>query len=167
MKMDAALLSDLNDQLNYERFSAEKYCSIAVQLDSINLSGLAAFMHKREGEERSHAHKFMEYMTDRGASPILTMIPDPEVNLRNLTVFTIGIEAFRTALEHEKSVTARINALYDAAEQSDDGQTCVFLHWFLSEQTEEERSLDLIITKFILADGNGAAILMLDKELGS
>lgn len=164
--MDAALLSDLNDQLNYERFSAEKYCSIAVQLDAINLSGLAHYMHKREEEERTHAHKFMEYMTDRGASPILTAIPDPEINLRKFTAFTVGIEAFRAALEHEKSVTERLNQLYYSAMRIEDGVTSVFLHWFLNEQIEEERSLDLIITKFELAESNGAAIILLDKELG-
>ena len=39
-----------------------------------------------------------------------------------------------------------------------------FLNWFVDEQVEEEASMESILQKLKLADGNGYALLMLDKE---
>lgn len=40
------------------------------------------------------------------------------------------------------------------------------LHWFISEQVEEEKNASEIIQQLELIDAHGAAVLMLDHQLG-
>lgn len=159
------LISALAEQLNYERFSADVYYALATAFDFLNLTGFKAYMHKREAEEREHARKFSDYLADRNATPVLSALPDPKREIP-ADPMKAGIAGFAAALEHEKTVTARINALAEMAFDENDPATGEFLLWFIHEQVEEEKSLEEILTKFRLAEGNGAAILMLDKELG-
>jgi ferritin len=70
----------------------------------------------------------------------------------------------RAALAHEQAVTMRIHALYTIAEESDDSSACVFLHWFIQEQVEEEASLDELITRLELAAECTSGLLALDAE---
>lgn len=164
--METALATALISQLNFERYSAEVYYALAAHLDFLNLTGMCAYMHKREGEERDHAHKFSDFLADRNVRPALTALEKPPVVQLSDSVMQVGRECFGMALEHERNVTARIWALYYLAEQYEDAAAQEFLHWFIKEQVEEERTLEEIMTRFTLAEGNGAAILMLDDKLG-
>ena len=163
--LDENLVVSLNNQYTYERFSESVYQALAAHVDRLNLVGMASYLRKRAAEEHTHAEKFAEYLIDRNAVATVGALDAPEPPAQN-DLMLVGIECFTKALDHEKTVTARIETLYRIAEEVEDGRTCVFLHWFLTEQVEEERSLEEIITRFKLASGNGAAILMIDHWLG-
>jgi len=162
--MDTVLQDSLNSQLTFERFSADVYYSLACQLDAVNLAGMAAYMHKRADEERSHAKKFSDYLADRSVMPVIAGLSVP-ATIPNLDPMAIGSIAVDMALAHERVVTERINILYSTCEEFEDYQTCEFLLWFLKEQVEEVRSLEEWQTKFRLAAGNGAAIIILDAQM--
>lgn len=164
--LDPTLQVALNNQYNFERYSEAVYLAFAGDLEYLNLTGMAAFMRKRAGEEHAHAAKFAEYITDRNEKLVVDGLPRPEGS-STWDVMTMGQALFNQALEHERLVTSRIEALYGLSCKLEDGRTCVFTHWFLTEQVEEERTLEEILTKFTLASGNGAAILLIDKDLGA
>lgn len=164
--MDTKLVKQLNAQLTYERFSADVYYSLAAQLDFLNLTGFAHYMKKRADEERVHADKFVEYLADRDVLPVIDKLDKPSVDLEDSDSMTAGERAFDAALAHEKTVTTRIWELYKMATELGDFATVVFLHWFITEQVEEEHTLDVILTKFELARDDGSAILLLNEELG-
>ena len=159
------LVQALREQFNYERLSADIYYGLAVQLDTLNLTGSAAYMQKRAGEERDHALKFSNYLADRNTLPALIALPDP-MRAVPTDVFKAPRTAFELALAHERTVTARINMLSDLALEENDPTTGEFLLWFIHEQVEEERSLEEVLTRLTLAEGNGAALLLLEHELG-
>lgn len=159
------LISKLQEQLAFERFSADVYYALGACLDDLNLVGMAKYLYRRRDEERSHAQKFTDYLSDRFIRPMIGPLPDPARPLPD-NAMTAGRAAFSAALDHERIVTARIRALYDAAYEENDPETIAFILPFLTEQVEEEKSLDEILTRFALAEGNGAAILMIDHELG-
>lgn len=163
--MDERLAIALNNQLTFERFSAEVYYALATKLEKLNLDGMAHWMHKQAEEERSHAKKFSDYLSDRNVLAIIEGLDKPPMSEVS-GVMDAGESLFRQAYGHEKVVTDRINALYSIAEAVDDPPTCVFLHWFITEQVEEVHTLEVLLTKFEIARGNGAAILALDHELG-
>lgn len=163
--LDESLTISLNSQYTFERYSEAVYQALAVHLDYLNMVGMAAYMRKRAGEEHAHAGKFAEYLVDRNAVATVAALEAPQVPTITDTLL-VGFECFQKALEHERVVTSRIEALYQIADEVEDGRTCVFLHWFLAEQVEEEKSLEEILTRFKLASGNGAAILIIDKALG-
>lgn len=159
------LIGMLQEQLTFERFSADVYYGLGAHLDDLNLVGMAKYLYRRRDEERGHAQKFTDYLSDRFIRPQIAALPDPSRPLPG-DVMAAGRAAFSTALEHERIVTSRIRALYDAAYEENDPETVAFILPFLTEQVEEEKSLDEILTRFRLAEGNGAAILMIDHELG-
>jgi len=70
-------------------------------------------------------------------------------------------------LEHEQKVTAYINALMSQAVAENDHATQTFLQWFVTEQTEEEKSCQEIIDRLKLAGDSGPGIFMIDTELGT
>jgi ferritin len=163
--MNGVLLQSLQSQLNYERYSAEIYRAMAVVLDDRDLTGMANWMYKQADEENTHAKKFAEFILDRNETPLIDAIPKPEIPYQE-DIRLLGQEYFQKALEHEYTVTERINNLFRQAAELDDPATRVLMHWFVAEQVEEERQLVTILNRFALASNDGAAILILDQEIG-
>lgn len=71
------------------------------------------------------------------------------------------------ALEHERYVTALINAIYTAAQAAQDYRTVQFLDWFVKEQGEEEKNAADLITKMELFGSDAKGLYMLNSELAA
>lgn len=148
----------LNDQINFEFYSAYIYLSMAAYLEADNLTGCAKWMRAQTQEEILHAMKMYDFVNERGGRVVLKEIKGPK------TVWTSPVEAFEDALRHEQTVTGRINDMMNVAMKEKDHATQIFLQWFISEQVEEESSVDGVIKKLKLAGAGG--LFMVDRELG-
>lgn len=153
------MLDALNEQINAELYSAYLYLSMASHLDANNLPGFAHWMKKQYAEEVSHAMKIYEYVNDRGGRVVLSAIQAPAVEFKS------ALEIFEKSLEHEKHVTSLINKLVDIADAEHDRATHVFLHWFIEEQVEEEKSVSEIVDTLRMIGDKGHAVFMLDRQL--
>jgi ferritin len=160
MALDKSLQDAMNEQLKNELYSAYVYLSMSAYYDSINLPGFAHWMRVQAQEEVNHAMKFYEFITDRGGRVVLKAIDQPPVE------FQSPLDAFQRALEHEQRVTAMIHDLYALAVQQGDYASQVFLHWFVEEQVEEEKSASQIVETLKMVGEHGPALVMLDKALG-
>ncbi|MCA1735215.1 MAG: ferritin [Actinobacteria bacterium] len=67
----------------------------------------------------------------------------------------------------QRMVTRSIRNLYAMATEEKDAESFPLLDWFLTEQVEEEDSVQKIVGQLNLAGQDGSALLMLDRELGS
>lgn len=150
----------LNDQINFEFYSAYIYLSMAAYFEANNLMGCAQWMKTQTQEELIHAMKMYEFVNERGGRVILKEIKGPK------TEWASPVEAFEDALKHEQIVTGRINQMMDIAVEEKDHATQIFLHWFITEQVEEEASVGAVIQKLKLAGQAPGGIFMVDKELG-
>jgi ferritin len=150
----------INEQINKELFSAYLYLSMAAYFEDKDLPGFANWMTLQASEEQEHAMKFYEFLHDRGGRVLLKAIDAPK------TEWKTSIEVFQETLAHEQMITASINALYELALKEKDYPAQIMLQWFISEQVEEEKNANDIISKLELIDAHGTAVLMLDKELG-
>ena len=74
-------------------------------------------------------------------------------------------KALKKALEHEKLVTASIDAIYAAAYEVRDFHAMQMLDWFIKEQGEEEKNAADLITKMELFGGDSKGLYMLNSEL--
>lgn len=155
--LDAKLEAALNDQMNLELSSAHVYLAMAGHLDARNLVGGATWMRAQAREEIDHAMRFFDHILDRGGRVRLGTIEAPPQD------FGSALETFSRALEHERKVTAAILELSKQADRT----TEVFLEWFIAEQVEEERTVEQIVGSLELAGDGGAALLMIDRELGA
>ena len=150
----------INDQINKEFYSSYLYLSMAAYFESKNLPGFAKWMHVQEGEERGHAMKLYQFLVDRGGRVLLKPLAVPDTDWKT------SLDLFKQVAEHEAAVTASINALYALALKENDYAAQVMLHWFITEQVEEEKNAGEIVQQLELIDARGTAVLMLDHRLG-
>jgi ferritin len=150
----------MNNQIRDEFFAAHLYLSMAAYFEDINLSGCAKWMTVQSEEEREHAMRFFNYINERGGRVKLQAIAEP------VTEFSSPLEVFQKALEHEKRVTASINAIYDLAVKESDYASQVMLNWFVDEQVEEERNASDVVALFERAGSSQHVWLMIDRQLG-
>ena len=157
--ISAKMQKALNEQINFEYFSAYLYFSMAAHFEAKGLKGCANWMRVQNKEELLHVDKFFDYIIERGGKVILAEIAKPE------TTWRTNLAAFENAYEHEQKVTARIGKLVDLARAEKDHATENFLQWFVAEQVEEEASVSAVVDQIRLAGESGGGMFMIDKEL--
>ncbi len=151
----------LNDQINFELFSAYLYYSMEAYYLSLNLPGFANWMHVQAQEEMVHVAKFYAFVHDRGGRVLLKAIDAPT------TSWDSPIAPFEDGLAHERKVTDRINKLVDLAIEERDHATNSFLQWFVTEQVEEEANADAVIKKMQLMGDDRSGLFMMNTELAA
>ncbi len=154
------LLSALNEQITRELHSAYVYLGMAAYLESQNLPGMARWMRVQAQEEIGHAMKIFDFVVERGGKVELGTVDAVP------TEYESPAAAFRAALEHERKITASINALYELALKENDYPTQVMLHWFIEEQVEEEDNVGRAAEMVSTAEGHPPILLMVDHRLG-
>jgi ferritin len=108
-----------------------------------------------------HGLKMYRYLLDQDAQVSFRAIDAPPSESGGV------LDMFELTLEHERSVTASINELVDAALSEKDHATNVFLQWFVTEQIEEEATVKDIIGRLRLVGDDGRGLFMLDSEMAS
>ncbi|KAA6184819.1 ferritin [Thiohalocapsa marina] len=151
----------LSDQINREFYSAYLYLSFSTEAEGMNLRGAAAWFLAKHGEEMTHAMKMRRYLLDQEAQVELGGIDAPPEKSGTI------LAMFEQTLEHERSVTAHINDLVDHALGEKDHATDIFLHWFVTEQIEEEATVNDILGRLRLFGDQGQGLLMIDNELAT
>ncbi|WP_027179021.1 ferritin [Maridesulfovibrio bastinii] len=149
----------LNEQLNAEMYSSYLYLSMSAYFSDAGLSGFANWMRVQAQEELAHAMMFYDYIIERGGRVVLTQVEGPQ------TEWESPLAAVEDVLTHEKKVTSMINNLVDLAIEQKDHATNIFLQWFVSEQVEEEDSVNDVLNKLKLIGGEGNGMFIIDKDL--
>jgi ferritin len=149
----------LNGQINNEFYSAYFYMSMSAHSETENLKGIAAWFMAKYEEEMAHAMKIYRYLHDQDARVVLDAVDKPP------TEYAGVLDMFEKTLAHEKTVTAAFNDLVDAALAERDHATNIFLHWFVTEQIEEEATVGDIIGRVKLVGERGEGLYMIDNEL--
>lgn len=152
----------LNNQINEELSSAYVYLAMAALADGKGLPGMANWFKMQYQEELVHADRFFHYVLERNGEVELEAIAKPEVDPE-----ATALQLFESALAYEVHISQCIYKIKDLAREESDHPTDVFLEWFVREQVEEESSVQLIIDKLKLVDGDRNGLFMIDQELGS
>ncbi len=159
--MDKKTLDALNEQMREEINSAYLYLAMSSDMKFKNMRGTSTWFQVQAQEEIAHATKFYTFIHNRGGQPVLPAIEKPQVSWKSLA------DAFDATLKHEKHITACIHKLVDIARENKDHATETFLQWFVTEQVEEESTVDEILHELKYLGDNPHAIFMLDRELGA
>ncbi len=161
MRLPDQLADAFNDQVTMELASSVAYLQMSAHFDASNLVGMAAWMRAQAEEEREHAHRFLDFVLDRGNPVEIGAIEAPRA------AFDSVEEVFETSLAQERAVTESIHRLYRMATDAGDLASIPFLQTFIEEQNEEEASVETILERVRLAGGESSALLLLDSELGA
>ncbi|MCP3904551.1 MAG: ferritin [Planctomycetes bacterium] len=152
--------SALNDQFNMEQSASHGYLAMTAYLDARNPNGFAAFMRRQADEERVHALKIFDHISERGGTPKLMAIEAPEQDFDSVKA------VFEAARDREGDNTRSIHALFKLARDHDDYPTQTMLQWFIEEQVEEEAWCDEAVDLLTMAGDSSSALLMLDQKYG-
>lgn len=161
MMLNDAMQAAINAQINNELFSMYSYLSMSAYCEHQLFRGCAHWMRMQSQEEQTHAMRLYDFMIARQARVKLLPIAAPQ------SEFGAVHEVFEQALAQEQQVTAQINSLYEMAFKEKAFAALVELEWFINEQVEEEKTARDIVHKFQMVKDDPAALLDLDRELGS
>jgi ferritin len=139
MQISNALVDMLNEQIAHELIASNQYLQLATYFDGQALRKLSEFFYKQSEEEREHALKFVHYMTEVGGDVRILEIPAANYDVNSAE------QAFQMSLDWEKEVTRRIHAMMDQAVSEKDYASQAFLQWFVTEQVEEESSMETML----------------------
>lgn len=154
-----AVEAGINDQIEREFYSAYLYLSMAAYFEEVSLPGFAYWMRVQYEEELSHALKLFDFMVQKGGHAVLHAIEKPPSG------YDSPRAAMQQALAHERELTAAINKLYELSLGEKDYPAQLLLQWFISEQTEEEKTVADIIAQLDMVGDSGPATLMMDRQL--
>ncbi len=148
MMISETMNTKLNEQITAEFAAAHHYLAMACAFEDMGYKILAARFMAQYQEENEHAMKILHYVQEVGGKVVLDGIAKPRAEFKSTE------EIVATALESERSITAKINALAALAESDKDFATRSFLGWFIDEQVEEVSSMSDLLNLVKLADGN-------------
>ncbi|MFW9910025.1 MAG: ferritin [Candidatus Thorarchaeota archaeon] len=161
MEISRELADAINDQINFELYSAYIYLSMAAWFEEKNLPGMGHWMEVQVDEEYAHAIRFYRHIIERGGRVLMKAIEGPDSEWES------PADVFKTAYEHEQIVTSRIYKIGEIADREGDRAAKGMLQWFYDEQIEEEKNTSEIYSTLKMIGDNVHALLMLDRELGA
>jgi ferritin len=159
--VNATVLNAINEQINSEFEASYTYLAMCGFCERQKFVGAAKWLRLQSEEERLHGLKLFDFVLARDGVVDLKAIDQPNTSFESLPA------VFEQALAHEQGVTIRINSLYELCFTEKAFAEMAELQWFLTEQVEEEKVAREIVAKFRLVKNDPAAILDLDRELGT
>jgi ferritin len=159
--LSTSLHKAINEQIKHELNSAYLYLSMSAYCETLNLPGCAGWLKIQWQEEVTHGMKLFDMITSRGGQVTLQALDQPPSEFKSVR------EIFERVLAHEQKVTGLINALYGLAVKENDYAAQAELQWFVTEQVEEEQTASTIVAQLDMIGESGAALMMLDRQLGS
>lgn len=148
MIIKAKMVPAMNRQIRNEFGASAQYVAIAIYFDDEGLPDLASFFYRQAEEERMHAMKFVHFLLETGARPLISSQPDM------LNEFDSAANAVQYALDQEITVTNQINDLVSLAITENDHISNNFLQWFVDEQVEEVDSMSTLLRTIEHAGNN-------------
>ena len=148
----------LNDQISAELWSSNLYLQMSYFLKSQRWDGYANWLRKHAEEEREHATRMADFLTDRGGQVKLKMV--------NLVPEGWGsvAEIFEHSLSQEKMVSKMIDKIVTLAIEEKDYASENFFRKFVDEQVEEETLFGGVVDRLKAAGETGLPFL--DAQLG-
>ena len=153
MKFSERMQSAINEQINFEMFSANTYLSMSAYFAQQGLDGFAHWYYMQYKEELAHAEDMMHYVITRGGKVEIKAVAAVE------TEFNSPLEIAEKAYHHECLVSEKIEGLVRIASEEKDMPSQDFFWKYIREQVEEEANATNIIERVRMA--KDAAILFL------
>ncbi len=161
MKIPKPLADLLNQQINYELEAYYAYLAMAAWCESEDYPGIATWMKNQAQEELFHMGKLFNFLAEAGVTMEMKALAAPQNKFKSVEAL------FKAGLKHEETQSQRFYKLQALAQKHNCYHVQTQLHWFISEQVEEEANFNGIIRKINRLKDHPAGLVFLDQELGS
>lgn len=159
--MELDLLEGLQHHLTMERQASTAYWALALWFSERELRGFAQFCKAESASELQHAGLVADYLIARGQTVGLETLSAPRQQ------WSDPEEVFAAVFQMEADVTTSLQQLYALAERAGDVRTTVFLDPLVQGQVEAEHQAAHLLGRIRFAQGNPAALLVIDGELSA
>jgi ferritin len=159
--MDGELLAGLQQHLTMERQASATYWALALWFAERELRGFAHYLKQESRDELHHAGLFADYLIARGQTVELEPLAAPRQDWSSVD------EVFSGIFQMEVDVTASLQQLYSQAERAADVRSTVFLDPIVQGQIAAEHQSAHLLGRIRFAQGNTAALLVIDGELSN
>ncbi len=147
----------LNEQIVKEGYSSNLYLAMASWAETEGFAGVAQWLYAQSAEELMHMMKFVHFINERGGKAIIPAFDQPPAKFEGIK------KLFDQVLEHERYISTSINEIVALSIKENDFATHNWIQWFVTEQVEEEASVQAIIDKLnLLGDSN---VYMFDRDI--
>ena len=157
MKFTEKMLAVLNEQVEKEAYASQLYLAMASWADNKGFEGISGWFYAQAEEEREHMLKFIHFINERGGHAIVPALEQPPKTFESVR------QLFEASLEHEEMVTAAINDIVALSLQEKDYSTHNWIQWFVTEQMEEETSVQGILDKLDMLGQH--SLYMFDRDI--
>ena len=90
----------MNDQIQSEFHASSHYVAMAIYFDEQGLPDLAQFFYRQAEEERTHAMKFVHFLLETGAKPLIPPVPEVRNAFRPKTVAELYEATLLQTIKH-------------------------------------------------------------------
>lgn len=150
----------INTQIGFEQYSAQLYLAMSAYCDSLSFKGFAQWLKVQAVEETAHAMKLVDFMLESSGKLELKAISAPPSQFGGV------IQVFEKALDHEREITSKINALFELARSEKDYASEITLQWYVTEQVEEESNVGQIVDHLRAVGDQDGGIWYFDSTMG-
>ncbi|QNI54133.1 ferritin [Synechococcus sp. BIOS-E4-1] len=157
--MDPALLEGFQAHFNMERQAHATYFGAAIWMGERELRGFSKHFNDEARGEQEHAAKVADYLIARAQSPELQALEAPDQSWKSV------LDVMSTAFLTERDVTTSLQQLLVEAERVGDSRSTVFLEPMVEQQIKAEHEAAHLLGRTRFADGQAAAVLVIDNEL--
>lgn len=149
----------LNEQIEKEGYSSNLYLAMASWAETEGFDGISKWFYAQAEEELMHMMKFVHFINERGGHAIIPAFDQPPVKFDGIK------KVFDQVLEHERFISQSINDIAALANKENDFATQNWIQWFITEQVEEESSVQSIIDKLNLLGNEN--MYLFDRDIMS
>lgn len=149
----------LLEAVHEELYASNLYKHISNQCQRLGLFGAAKFFKNESKEELKHYQLLADYINDRGGVAEIPEIMRANADVRGLE------DALKASYEAECNLERKYAEWYSTLHPVDP-VTAQFLLQFLEIQRRSVGEIGDLLSRLKLIEGDRAAILLMDKELG-
>lgn len=131
----------LNEQIVKEGYSSNLYLSMASWADTDGYAGVAQWLFAQAEEERMHMMKIFNFINERGGHAVVPSFEQPPASFEGIK------KLFDQVMAHEQYISGSINDIVALTIEEKDFATNNWVQWFVTEQVEEESTVQAIIDK--------------------
>ena len=147
----------LNAQVEKEGYSSLLYLSMASWAETKGYPGISQWLYAQADEEKNHMLEFVHYINDRGGKALISGLKKPPGSYQGIK------QLFNDVMSHEQFISASINDIVGLCIEERDYTTQNWLQAFVSEQIEEEASVQAILDRLNLIGDNN--MYMFDRDI--
>ena len=147
----------LNQQIQKEGYSSNLYLAMASWADTEGYAGISQWLFAQAEEEKTHMMKIIHFVNERGGHALIPAYEAPPAKFEGIK------KLFNQILDHERFITKSINEIVALSIKEDDFATHNWIQWFVTEQIEEESSVQAILDKLnLLGEKN---LYLFDRDI--